>query len=363
MRSFFLSLVLLAAGCGDSGPSGGGDDLSVGGDGGGGGHDLAKGGDLAKAGGDLAMGGGGDLAMGGGDLAMGGGDLAMGGGDMAGPLSFTTVFTILLENHDYSSIVGNMNDAPYINSLIAQGGLATMYNDSGTHPSLPNYLYLISGDTQYPGLIDLNPTDICGIACQFPVDKDNLGNQLQVAGLKWRSYQESAGGNCVLNNNGNYAPKHDPFLYFKNIQLGANGLCAQTNVQYGDNAMTFENDLAGGTYKYMFITPNLLNDGHDPANDPAKALKQSDDFLKNNLMPKILGSNAYKNGGVVFLTWDEGQTGDHVPMIILSPKAKVGYQSAKAYNHASYLATVEDIFKVPRLGAAGKASTMFEFFQ
>ena len=37
-----------------------------------------------------------------------------------------TVFTIVLENHDYKEIVGSAN-APYINSLIAMGALATNY--------------------------------------------------------------------------------------------------------------------------------------------------------------------------------------------------------------------------------------------
>src|SRR5512146_715884 len=49
-----------------------------------------------------------------------------------------TIFTIVLENHDYAEIVGSSN-APYINSLIAMGALATNYKDTA-HPSLPNYL-------------------------------------------------------------------------------------------------------------------------------------------------------------------------------------------------------------------------------
>ena len=56
-----------------------------------------------------------------------------------------TIFTILFENHDYKEVVGSPN-APYFNSLIATYGLATNYHDSGTHPSLPNYLVLASGD-------------------------------------------------------------------------------------------------------------------------------------------------------------------------------------------------------------------------
>jgi len=278
---------------------------------------------------------------------------------------FGTIFTILLENHSYGTIVGNTTDAPYINGLINQYGLATNYKDSGTHPSLPNYLYMISGDTQYFGLIDLDPTSY-----PFPVDKDNLGHQLTAANIPWRSYQESAEGTCVLATHtdakgGNYAPKHNPFLYFTDIQKDANGLCAQTSVDYS----SFAADLAAGTYKYMFITPNLGDDGHDPnsnATDVAAALKNSDTWLSNEL-PKILGSAAYQNNGIVFLTWDEGESSadyDHVPMIIISPKLKSAkYQSAAAYTHASYLATVEDVFGLPRLGAAAQATPLSEFFQ
>src|SRR5262249_45343185 len=114
------------------------------------------------------------------------------------------VFTILLENHDYSSIIGS-SSMPYVNSPVAHYRLATNYMDSGTHPSLPNYLYLISGATQYLGVLDFDPTQNA-FGTQFPVNADNLGNQLQVAGVKWRSYQESAGGNCVLSGVGEYAP-------------------------------------------------------------------------------------------------------------------------------------------------------------
>src|SRR5207302_11280412 len=112
-----------------------------------------------------------------------------------------TIFTIVLENHDYAEIVGSTN-APYINSLIAAGGLATSYKDTG-HPSLPNYLNMISGDNQYPGIIDVDPTFLW-----FPAKVANLGTQLEAAHIPWRSYQESIGTPCLLTASGNYAPKH-----------------------------------------------------------------------------------------------------------------------------------------------------------
>ncbi len=270
---------------------------------------------------------------------------------------FGTIFTILLENHDYDQIVGSA-DTPYINSLIGKYGLATSYQDSMLHPSLPNYLYLITGAKQYPGFFDLDPSGN-GV---FPKDADNLGNQLETAGVHWRSYQEDMGSPCNLSGNGLYEPKHNPFLYFDDIQGNA-ALCAKTSVDYS----SFPADLAGGTYQYMWITPNMTNNGHDPSGDPSAAVKQSDLWLSKEV-PKILASTAYQNNGVLFITWDEGTgtfgTTDHVAMIVISPKLKSpGMKVATALSHASYLRTIEDIFGISnKLGAAQNATSLAEFF-
>ncbi len=277
------------------------------------------------------------------------------GGSDGSTTSPSTIFTIVLENHDYNEIVGSSN-APYINSLIAMGGLATDYQDT-IHPSLGNYLYMISGDNQYPGIIDLDPTNVL----YFPADADNLGNQLETAGIKWRSYQESMGTPCKLSGSGKYAPKHDPFLYFTNIQKGANDLCANTNVDYSE----FEADLATNEYRYMWITPNLDSDGHDPSNDQAAALQHCDTWMSQEV-PKILSSEGFQNGGVLFITWDEaeGRTGDtdRIPMIVLSPRIKTaGMTSATSMNHGAYLATVEDMLGLPRLDTVASSPTLMEF--
>lgn len=275
--------------------------------------------------------------------------------DAPQPAGKRTIFTIVLENHDYDEVVGSA-DAPFLNSLIAQGALATNYKDT-IHPSLGNYLYMISGDNQYPGFIDVDPTT----APFFPADADNLGSQLEAAGIKWRSYQESMGTPCRLSASGKYAPKHDPFLYFTNIQQGANDLCAQTNVDYSQ----FAGDLATNDYRYMFITPNLDNDGHDPSSDPVAGLKQSDLWMSQEV-PKIMASEGYTNGGVLFVTWDEaeGRTGDpdQIPMIVLSPRVKqAGMTSATAMNHGAYLATVEELLGLAKLPTVAQSPTLMEF--
>src|SRR5258708_7940920 len=60
-----------------------------------------------------------------------------------GAAHYTHVIWILEENHSYPDIVGS-SQAPYINSLASDCGLAT--NDHNiSHPSLPNYVGMTSG--------------------------------------------------------------------------------------------------------------------------------------------------------------------------------------------------------------------------
>lgn len=268
------------------------------------------------------------------------------------------IFTIMLENHDYAEIVGSPN-APYINYLIAQYGLATNYDDT-IHPSLGNYLHMISGDNQYPGIIDIGPKQ----APYFPAKKDHLGTQLEAAGIKWRAYAESMGSPCKLTDSGTYAPRHVPFLYFDDIQNGAGGLCSQRIVDYSNFAL----DLAGGNYRYMWITPNLVSDGHDPANEPVSGLIASDNWLKAEV-PKILDSSGYKNGGILLITWDEaegrnGDDPDKIPMIVISERVKTpGMKLDTHFTHAAYLATVEDLLGLPRLPTVTNAPNLLGFLQ
>ena len=117
----------------------------------------------------------------------------------------------------------------------------------------------------------------------------------------------------------------------------------------------------------MWITPNMINNGHNPSGDPRAAVKPSDLWLSTEV-PKILASAAYQNNGVLFITWDEGTgifgTSDHVPMIVISPRLKsAGMKVATPLSHASYLRTIENIFGIAdKLGAARNATGLIEFF-
>lgn len=79
-----------------------------------------------------------------------------------------------------------------------------------------------------------------------------------------------------------------------------------------------------------------------------------------------MSSQAYADGGVIIITWDEGAYGKDRPigLIVLSKNAKGrGYSNAIHYTHSSTLRTVQEIFGVgPLLGDAVNATALSDLF-
>ncbi len=270
-----------------------------------------------------------------------------------------TVFLLLLENHDWASIKGNAS-APYINgTLLPMASHAEQYfNPPDVHPSLPNYLWLESG-TNFGILDDNDP------ARNHQGTTSHLVTLLEAAGISWRAYQEDASGIvCPLTDLGPYAVRHDPFVFFDDVTR-ANDSYAPRCIQHVRPYSELQSDLVDDTVaRYNFITPNVCDDMHDSCDPLQDPVKQGDTWLSAEV-PKILGSPAYANNGVLFVTWDEAETGDGpIGMIVLSPLAKGGgYSNSTPYTHGSTLRTIEEIFSVtPLLGDAGSASDLSDLF-
>src|SRR6266581_5060333 len=215
-----------------------------------------------------------------------------------------TVFLILMENHNWSDIKDS-SSAPYINhTLLPQASYAEQYyNPPGNHPSEPNYLWLEAG-TNFGISDDANPD------ANHQSTSQHLVTLLSKAGLSWKSYQEGISGtDCPLTGSGLYAPKHNPMVFFDDV-TNANDPNSSNCISHIRPYTELATDLQQNTEaNYNFITPNLCNDMHDscaPLND---SVKQGDTWLAQNL-PTILNSQAYMNGGIVFITWDEGEGGD-----------------------------------------------------
>jgi len=252
------------------------------------------------------------------------------------------VFVVVMENHSYSQ-VWNTSASPYITSLGNAYARATNYT-AITHPSLPNYLDLYGG-SNYSITTDCSPSSSCHINAR------SLGDNLNAKALTWKGYMESMPSNCGLTTSGNYAPKHDPFVYFDDIRTNT-ALCDVGVVVF----TTLANDLksASTTPNYAFITPNLCNDMHNCS------VATGDAWLKSHL-PAILNSPACTvDKCLLMLTWDEddGSQGNKVLTIFAGSGAKTGgVVSAKTYNHFSLLKTVETIFGLPTQTAKDAAAS------
>src|SRR4029079_13602626 len=89
---------------------------------------------------------------------------------------FTHVVVVVFENHEASSIAGSP-DAPKFNALTRRYATLTNY-EAVAHPSLPNYLALVSGSTHG---ISSDCTD-----CAVPAR--NLADTLAAPGKTWKTY-------------------------------------------------------------------------------------------------------------------------------------------------------------------------------
>jgi hypothetical protein len=276
-----------------------------------------------------------------------------------GACPIRTVFLILMENQNWSSIKGSRS-ARYINHklLPIASHAEQYYNPPGVHPSEPNYLWLEAG-TSFGILNDDDPSS------NHQSTSLHLVNLLEAAGLSWRAYQEDiSGSDCPLTHVALYDVNHDPFVYFDDVTQRNDPRaprCIEHVRPYSELQADLSNDRVA---RYNFITPNVCNDMHDacaPLND---RVRQGDDWLSTEV-PKILASHAYANNGVLFILWDEGEPGDGpIGMIALSPKAKgKGYQNTIHYTHSSTLRTVEEIFGLtPMLGDAANATDLRDLF-
>lgn len=105
------------------------------------------------------------------------------------------VVLIVLENKDASEI--NARSAPALTSLGLRYARLTNYF-AVTHPSLPNYVALVSGSTH--GI--RNDCTACS------VDGQSIGDQLVGGGRSWAAYAEG------FPSGARFAKEHLPFLYF-----------------------------------------------------------------------------------------------------------------------------------------------------
>ena len=269
------------------------------------------------------------------------------------PPSYSHVIWVWMENNSYSSIIGNTTDAPYINALAANCGLATNYHNVA-HPSLPNYIGATSG-------LDFAHLQKFKSDCDPSSNCSTPAPSIFGQGESWKAYEETMPQNCYPVNFGEYAVRHNPAPYYTTLTG-----CDANDVPYTELATDLANNALPA---FSFITPNVIDDMHDGT------IADGDTWLKDNL-PVILNSSEYQSGHVaVFITWDEGEGGTvnncatnttdigcHVATLVVSPSTAPGSTSSTLFNHYSLLGTAEELLGLPELGLAPSSPTMISAF-
>lgn len=238
---------------------------------------------------------------------------------------FKHVVYLVLENEDYPDIIKN----ELFKKWAAQGANFTNFM-AETHPSQPNYIAMISGDTlgvKDDGLVDINGR--------------HLGDLLEEKGLDWRVYAEDFPGNCFLGKiSGEYARRHVPFLSFKNVQLDSKR-CSKI----GDYKNLLSDWHSNKLPAFSMIIPNNRNNGHDTKIDfTANWLKQNFDAVFSN--PQMMADT------LVIITFDEGNRSpkNQIYTVLIGPSVIAGSQQGDKHSHYSLLRLIEDEFGLGSLG-------------
>jgi hypothetical protein len=288
-------------------------------------------------------------------------------------------------------------------------------------PASPN-ICPISGsgtDAATPALDCTN--EVTGPPCEinldgkgsYGADSDTLGitiaEQLADHGKTWKTYQENLPqtgadlvnysdgnfsnltdfttflpNNLVSFNNGQivqlYASKHDPFVYFQDVQQGANPMVSYAQIAGFDGLGGLWGDLASGKVpNFSFIVPNQCNDQHGRSNgtpfcgfDPVDNGSQAGlnpagiqlgDQEVQKLVTAIHGSPAWRRGhSVIVVIWDENDYAvqpiiNKVVAIVDTNYGERGVKSGHYYTHFSLLRSIESGLGLPCLNHACDEST------
>jgi len=225
------------------------------------------------------------------------------------------VVVIVFENKERGQVLGS-GAAPTFDRLAARYADLTSYH-ALTHPSLPNYLALVSGSTQ----------GITNDCTDCRARGTSIGTSLTRAKRSWAAYAEG------FPSSSRFAKKHMPFLYFAGQSSHVKPLTA------------FD---AKHLPAYSFVAPDLCNDAHDCP------VATADRWLARFVPPLLQLPRT-----AVFVVFDEGTTdeggGGHVAAIVAGTAVRAHSSNAQPSGHYVLLRTVEDALGLPHLGASARA--------
>jgi phosphatidylinositol-3-phosphatase len=254
--------------------------------------------------------------------------VAPGAGAVNGLPDLQHIVVIVFENKDEPQVIG-ARAAPTFNAMARRYASFAHYRGV-SHPSLPNYIAMVSGGTQ--GI-----TSDCTTCL---VSAPNLADSLEKAGRTWKTYAEGLPRPGFTGAwAGRYAKKHDPFVYFRDITSSPARLkrvvpFAQLRVDLGNGELP----------DFALVVPDMCHSMHDCP------VRTGDRWLAG-VLPALLKLPK----SVVFVVFDEGFAGNHVPALAVGSAVRPGSRVTARSDHYSLLRTIEDAWALPLLGHSAGA--------
>lgn len=271
------------------------------------------------------------------------------------PKHFDHVLIVVLENQSYDSAIKN----DLLKSLAQKGAIFSNFGNL-YHYSYPNYLAMIAGSD----FGTHNPQILSDRQKTFRDDSEHrtIGDL-----LNWRNYAEdypaspTADKPFLGDHAGRFARRHVPFLSFAEVQKKTFHNVVAVDTHDPNNAFVTDignfiaDPQAHPLPEYIFYSPNLDDDGHDPTSNPQQGLKNSADWLRTFLTTWLhfddktwLPKDEALKRTLVVITYDESEGNarpERIYTVFLGAMIKPQEVTA-ADDHYSVLKTIEDNFGV-----------------
>ena len=243
------------------------------------------------------------------------------------------VVVVMMENQNYSTIVGNSAQAPFINSLVV-GGASFSDAHGEWHPSLPNYYALLSGSTQ--GLTNSTPP------APGSINAANLPNQLISNSLSFADYSDEAVPAAWLrfaNLPGTATAPNAVDKWLKCPAPVAGQGCGFPSTDAGYAALPTVTFVHGNEYESMHDN-NILG---------------GDTWLKNTVGGYAQWALTHNSLLIVTFDEDEFTSANRIPTVFYGAGVYRGSYS-QTINHYNMLRTLQDMYGLTPLANAASAT-------
>jgi hypothetical protein len=275
------------------------------------------------------------------------------------PPRYDHVVVVVEENRTKEQIIGDLVNAPYINSL-ATGGVYLASIFAIEHPSQPNYLQLFAGSNQ--GVLDdeLPPNFSTTPTSTYPFITPNLGAEIIAAGFTFAGFSEqieAAGATDWADYDPHsdtqpgvyYRRKHNPWANWvaKVSPVPANQITGTVNRAFTQFPTNFSQ-----LPTVSFIVPNQLHDMHDASR------KEGDDWLRDNLNAYAVWART--NNSLLIITWDEDdyKEDNQIPTIFHGANLRNGTVGGGTWTLHHLLRTLEDMYGTTHAGSAAQVRSI-----